>query len=91
MAETYRHEVVKRFAQHLNVDKLALEEFVIEWEAAEPAPICEGCGDPVVDGEPYAVDEETGETLGHAECIPATEDAEPYDRREDPDYWREDD
>lgn len=52
-------------------------------------PNCEECGEPVDERvEAYVTDEETGETIGHAECI-ASRTTEPKDWREDPEYWRD--
>lgn len=83
---TYKHEVIADWAKHLKIDRTQLEEFVLEWDEAKQAPICEECGDPMVGDEPTVVDETDG-TLIHAEC--ATE-REPKDFTEDHDYYRDD-
>ncbi|QGZ16736.1 hypothetical protein PBI_DEWDROP_89 [Microbacterium phage Dewdrop] len=95
---TYKHEVLEKASKELvrvpvlNEDEARefLDELVADWDQAKAASICEECGLPVVDGEPYVVDEEDGGSIGHAECIlqrgPGDED-----RRDDSGYWMEQD
>lgn len=91
----YRHDVIAEYVADFrpamtdaNI-KTMLEEFAIEWEAAKQATICEECGEPVLEGEPYAVDPEDGVSIGHAECIYGRGDGG-EDRRDDSGYWKED-
>lgn len=94
---TYRHEVLEKATKDLfenpgtivtskDLIREFLDELVADWDSAKAASICEECGEPVVDGEPYVVDPEDGGSIGHAECIlqrgPGDED-----RRDDSGYW----
>ncbi|AWN07755.1 hypothetical protein HOT31_gp084 [Microbacterium phage Hendrix] len=87
----YRHQVIEKWVSEFRPSltdsniKTFLEEFVIEWEEAEQAQICDHCGDPLDGTEPEMIDEQDG-TLAHSECL-----AEAYrDPREDSGYWKED-
>ena len=93
---TYRHEVLAKAAKELMSEPVTseddarefLDELVAEWEQATPAVTCEECGEPVVDGEPYAIEMSDGVVIAHAECLASTDNSG-YDRRDDSGYWRE--
>lgn len=58
-------------------------------EGPQKYPICNECGEDVEDGEPYMTDDETGEVIGHTECLEGRGIA--GDRRDDSGYWKEQD